>query len=189
MKGNAIEMCKNVDAKESLEGWDLNDSDIQLDIGHFKLSDTVSNEQLECLRCSHELRRLNMLVSDLYRENQDYRISNENTLLELSKSSSQFEKDKSELNSKLEEKIQYYVSLLSSQKNEYEEIIFKKEQEQISLTNELERLRKHLIRMSESFNSEAIIAEEREKQLKLALSNFEKNIQPQDNSSDIARLN
>ena len=31
--------------------------------------------------------------------------------------------------------------------------------------------------------------EEREKQLKLALSNLEKNIQPQDNSSDITRLN
>ena len=189
MKGNAIEMCKNVDAKESLEGWDLNDSNIQLDIGHFKLSDTVLNEQLECLRCSNELKRLNMLVLDLNGENQDYRISNENLLLELSKSSSQFEKDKSELNSKLEETIQYYVSLLSSQKNVYEEIIFNKEHEQTNLTNELERLRENLIRMSESFNSEAIIAEEREKQLKLALSNLEKNIQPQDNSSDITRLN
>jgi len=47
------------------------------------------------------------------------------------------------------------------------------------LTKELERLREHLVTMSDNYNKEAIQAEEREQQLRIALNNAQQLIQNQ----------
>jgi hypothetical protein len=114
-----------------------------------------------------------MIISNLNIEIQNSRIQFE-------RNNSQWEKAFNDLNSKLEETIQYYVRVINTQQEETEKILLIKEQEQSRLQTELERLKEHLIRMSDSFNNEAIIAEERENQLKLALSNAEKITHQQD---------
>jgi hypothetical protein len=122
-----------------------------------------------------------MIISNLNTEIQNSRIDFE-------RNNSQWEKAFNELNLKLEETIKYYVGLINSQKEETEKILLTKEQEQSCLQTELERLKEHLIRMSDSFNNEAIIAEEREKQLKIALCNAEKITQQEDVHSGLSRF-
>ena len=48
------------------------------------------------------------------------------------------------------------------------------------LTKELQRLKEHLVEMSDNYNNEAIQAEEREKKLRMALADAEKSIQESD---------
>ena len=55
------------------------------------------------------------------------------------------------------------------------------------LSKELERLREHLVVMSDSYNKEAIQAEEREKQLRLALTESEKRLEQFDENIDSSR--
>jgi len=55
------------------------------------------------------------------------------------------------------------------------------------MSKELERLREHLVVMSDSYNKEAIQAEEREKQLRLALTEAEKRLEQFDENIDSSR--
>jgi chromosome segregation ATPase len=93
-----------------------------------------------------------------------------------------------ELNAKLEETVQYYESVIRSQNEEFKKNLLDEEQQQTRSSKELERLREHLIEMSDSYNKEAILAEEREKQLRLALSNAQQMIQQQGNTLESSRF-
>ena len=57
----------------------------------------------------------------------------------------------------------------------------------ILVSSSQERLREHLVAMSDSYNKEAIQAEEREKQLRLALTEAEKRLEQFDENIDSSR--
>ena len=72
-------------------------------------------------------------------------------------------------NGKLEETNKYYESLLTGQSEGFKQLLANEKEQQARMSKELERLREHLVVMSDSYTKEAIQAEEREKQLRLAL--------------------
>ena len=61
------------------------------------------------------------------------------------------------------------------------------DQQNQKLVKELERLREHLVEMSDSYNKEAVLAEEREKQLRMALNDAQQNIQQKDSTLENSR--
>ena len=82
-----------------------------------------------------------------------------------------------ELNEKLNQTIGYYEAQLKTQTDSLNLSKQNEEQQIQRLSKELKRLKEHLVEMSDSYNKEAIQAEEREKQLRLALSDAQKNLQ------------
>jgi len=56
------------------------------------------------------------------------------------------------------------------------------------MSKELQRLKEHLVEMSDSYNNDAIQAEERERQLRLALAEVEKRGQEKDENLANSRL-
>jgi len=100
-----------------------------------------------------------------YRENQGWDLNDDEIQLDLNN------------NLENEEKSDDHISNYSGlKKEEIEKILLAKEKELISRTNKLERLRENLILMTDNFNSEVISAEERETQLKQALSYDEEKV-------------
>ena len=81
-----------------------------------------------------------------------------------------------ELNLKLNETTEYYENIIKAQNEDFKQNLLNEEQEQNRLKKELERLREHLVEMSDNYTKEAIHAEDREKQLRLALSNAQQMI-------------
>ncbi len=90
--------------------------------------------------------------------------------------SSQDNKLMNELNLKLNETTEYYENIIKAQNEDFKQNLLNEEQEQNRLNKELERLREHLVEMSDNYTKEAIHAEDREKQLRLALSNAQQMI-------------
>ena len=82
-----------------------------------------------------------------------------------------------ELNKKLIQTIDDYEAQLKTQADSLNSSKQNEEQQIQRLSKELKRLKEHLVEMSDSYNKEAIQAEEREKQLRLALSDAQKNLQ------------
>lgn len=82
-------------------------------------------------------------------------------------------------NSKWDETKQYYENQVNSLNEQFMQRIASEEQQQMRLNKELERLREHLVEMSDSYNREAIEAEEREKQLRLRLNDAQQALQKQ----------
>jgi chromosome segregation ATPase len=176
----------------------------------------LSHKNQECLEYCNEIKRLNQVVSDLNNEvgsnkNHDEKITELNIEIDRLKTkndelNSSFQVDReqmkkiqdetvfkyttqlNQLNSKLEESVQYYESVIRSQNEEFKKNLLDEEQQQTRTSKELERLREHLIEMSDSYNKEAILAEEREKQLRLALTNAQQMIQQQGSTIESSRF-
>lgn len=84
-----------------------------------------------------------------------------------------------EMSARLEQAQSYYEDLFKKENENFRAILANEEQHKSKLTRELERLKEHLVTMSESYNNEAIQAEEREKQLRTALSEAQAAMQKQ----------
>lgn len=93
-----------------------------------------------------------------------------------------------DLNKKLDQTIDYYEEQLKTQAKNIEDLSKNKQDNDRSerLTKELDRLRGHLVEMSDNYTNEAIQAEEREKQLRLALNDAQKNLQINDENIEIS---
>ena len=176
----------------------------------------LSHKNQECLEHCNEIKRLNQVVCDLNNEvgsnkNHDEKITDLNIEIDRLKAindelNSTYQVDReqmkqiqdetvfkyttqlNQLNSKLEESVQYYESVIRSQNEEFKKNLLDEEQQQTRTSKELERLREHLIEMSDSYNKEAILAEEREKQLRLALTNAQQMIQQQGSTLESSRF-
>lgn len=93
-----------------------------------------------------------------------------------------------EMSRKLNETVNHYESIIRSQNENFKNNLLNEEQQQQRLSKELERLREHLVEMSDSYNREAVEAEEREKQLRLALSKAEEKLQQQGANLETSRF-
>jgi chromosome segregation ATPase len=92
-----------------------------------------------------------------------------------------------EMGRKLNETVNQYESIIRSQNENFKNNLLSEEQQQQRMSKELERLREHLVEMSDSYNREAVEAEEREKQLRLALSKAEEKCQQQGANLETSR--
>ena len=135
-----------------------------------------------------ELNRLRLEKDELIAKNEIDREKLKNLQKIQDETAYKYTMQLNELNSKLEETVQYYESVIRSQNEEFKKSLLDEEQQQTRSSKELERLREHLIEMSDSYNKEAILAEEREKQLRLALSNAQQMIQQQGNTLESSRF-
>jgi len=84
-----------------------------------------------------------------------------------------------ELNNKLNETIINYEKEINMLNESNLKLKSVEDEGHNRLTKELERLREHLVTMSDNYNKEAIQAEEREQQLRIALNNAQQLIQNQ----------
>ena len=88
-----------------------------------------------------------------------------------------------EISLKLNETVAYYENQLKP----LNETSSKETQRNQQMSKELERLREHLVEMSDSYNKDAIQAEEREKQLRLALTDAQKRLEQFDANNETSR--
>ncbi len=91
-----------------------------------------------------------------------------------------------ELNHKLNETISNYEKQINTLNENILKLKSAEDEGHNRLTKELERLREHLVTMSDNYNKEAIQAEEREQQLRIALSNAQQIIQNQNENQEIS---
>lgn len=87
--------------------------------------------------------------------------------------------EKENLNVKISETESYYENALKSQAEAFKATLNAEEQQRLRLSKELERLKEHLVEMSDNYTKDAIQAEEREKQLRLALNEAQLMVQKQ----------
>ena len=146
------------------------------------------NQDENCTVLNAELNRLKHEKDELLLKMQVDREELKRLQLDHDESLNKYKTHLGELNAKLEETVQYYESVIRSQNEEFKKNLLDEEQQQTRSSKELERLREHLIEMSDSYNKEAILAEEREKQLRLALSNAQQMIQQQGNTLESSRF-
>ncbi|CAF0712604.1 unnamed protein product [Brachionus calyciflorus] len=88
-------------------------------------------------------------------------------------------KERDEMGSKLKNLEDYYENMLETQSNSFKQTLNAEEQQRDKLRKELDRLKVHLVEISDSYTKEAIQAEEREKQLRLSLNEAQNKIQLQ----------
>lgn len=93
-----------------------------------------------------------------------------------------------ELNTKMNQSQMYYENLIKQENENFRGILANEEQQRAKMSRELARLKEHLVEMSESYNKDAIQAEEREKQLRLALNDAQNNLQQQGASLENSRF-
>lgn len=89
-----------------------------------------------------------------------------------------------ELNHKLNETISNYEKEINMLNENNLRLKSVEDEGHHRLSKELERLREHLVTMSDNYNKEAIQAEEREQQLRIALSNAQQLIQNQSENQE-----
>lgn len=84
-----------------------------------------------------------------------------------------------EMSVRLEQTQLYYEDLFKKENENFRGVLANEEQQKAKLARELDRLKEHLMTMSENYNNEAIQAENREKQLRTALSEAQTTLQQQ----------
>lgn len=84
-----------------------------------------------------------------------------------------------EMATRLEQTQSYYENLFKQENENVRGVLANEEQQKQKMSRELARLKEHLMEMSENYNKEAIQAEEREKQLRTALTEAQAALQQQ----------
>lgn len=129
-----------------------------------KIEDTTKIQELE-IQYKSIVEQLEQRIDALQRDKNE--LADENRRLA------------AEMSVRLEQAQSYYEDLFKKENENFRAILTNEEQHKVKLTRELERLKEHLVTMSDSYNNEAIQAEEREKQLRTALTEAQAALQKQ----------
>ncbi len=105
----------------------------------------------------------------------------------LSANEDEYKREIEMLRQKLDELNAYYEAEMRVQREKFEETLASEEKHIQKLSKELARLKEHLVEMSDSYNKEAILAEERERELRLKLNEVANVIQEHDTNFEATR--
>lgn len=136
-----------------------------------------SEKKLSHLKDQYELK-----INDLNSKLNQMSIEREDLISKLNNST--IERDNlisslNDFNLKFSQTESYYENALKSQSDAFKATLSSEEQQRLKLVKELERLKEHLVEMSDNYNKDAIQAEEREKQLRTALNDAQSILQQQ----------
>jgi hypothetical protein len=106
----------------------------------------------------------------------------------LSANEDEYKREIELLRLKLDELNAYYDAEMRLQREKYEESLASEEKHIQRLSKELGRLKEHLVEMSDNYNREAILAEERERELRLKLNEVTNVIQEHDTNFEVSRF-